>query len=98
MSKKFVLRPNRGGQGREGGFSDDQQDKLLPTKSMFGRNSGPPPLVVSWRSLARLAKVGQLFHRPSIAAQQALLQVVEWFLQLHDLAEIWGLNTISEVL
>ena len=67
-------------------------------RGMFGRNSGPPPLVVSWRSLARLAKVGQLFHRPSIAAQQALLQVVEWFLQLHDLTEIWGFNTISNVL
>ena len=65
---------------------------------VFGKNLGSPPLVVSWRSLARLAKVGQLFHRPSIAAQQALLQVVEWFLQLHDLTEIWGFNTISEVL
>ena len=57
---------------------------------LFGRNSGPPPLVVSWRSLSRLAKGWRLFHRPSIAAQQALLQVVEWFLQLHDLAKIWG--------
>ena len=32
---------------------------------------------------------GRLFHKPSIAAQQ----VVEWFLQLHDLTEIWGFNT-----
>ena len=63
--------------------------------NLFGRNSGPPPLVVSWHSLSRLAKGWRLFHRPSIAAQQAVLQVVECFLQLHDLAEIWGFNTIS---
>ena len=42
---------------------------------MIERDLGPPPLVDSWRSLARLAKVGRLFHRPSIAAQQAVLQV-----------------------